>query len=148
MFDAQKAIETGVSRKYRDAIMGTWTADIKRSRFSGDAPQVHTRKYEPAGDGYKLSVEGLTAKGQRISWEYTASYDGKDYAVKGSSTVDTISLAQVDDRTTLGIFKKGGIVTAAYKRTISADQTLEIVTAGANDGAGRPYFDVTVYQKQ
>ena len=139
MLDVQRATETGGGRKYRDAIMGVWQADLKRSRFSGDAPQAHSRKYEPAGEGYKLSVEGLSAKGKRISWEYTANYDGKDYPVKGSPTVDTISLTQVDDRTTLGIFKKGGLPAACYKRTILPDQALEILTAGADDGSGSPY---------
>jgi hypothetical protein len=140
--------ETGASRQYAEAVMGTWKADLKASKFSpGPAPKSHTRRYEPSGDGYKLTVEAVDDAGNQSSWAYTANYDGKDYPVTGSPAVDTISLSKINDHHTLGIFKKGGVAIALYNRGISLDgKTLTITTAGTNEN-NNPYFDVTVYHK-
>lgn len=143
------AVETGLSVDYLKAIMGTWVMDSGRSRFSSTTvPQSITRKYEPEGNGYKLTFEQVTAEGVQDAWEYTAEYDGKDYPVSGTDEVDTIALSQVDELTTLGIFKKDGQEVALYKRGQDRDgQTMTITTAGVN-ADGDAYYDVTVYRKQ
>ena len=143
------AFETGLSVDYLKAIMGTWAMNSERSRFSAaTTPQSIIRKYEPEGNGYKLTFEQITAEGVQDAWEYTAEYDGKDYPVSGTDEVDTIALSQVDERTTLGVFKKDGQEVAVYKRGQSKDgQTMTITTAGVN-AKGDAYYDVTVYQRQ
>ena len=140
--------EIGATSGYQQAIMGTWTHDPHKSRFSpGPAPRSHIRTYEPVGKGYKLTVEGIDGEGHQISWHYTANYDGKDYPVTGSDEVDTIALRQFDDRFTLGIFKKEGREVGLYARSLSEDGTrLTITTSGVS--GGKPYYDVTVYHRQ
>lgn len=149
MPDATRAVETGATGAYGDSVMGTWEADVGSSSFSGPAPRSHTRTYEPVGAGYRLVVEGIASDGQQIAWEYTANYDGQDYPVTGAKEVDSIALSQVDDLTTLGVFKKDGKVVALYYRGMDAGgDKLTITTAGANSGGGEPYFDITEYRKR
>lgn len=141
--------EYGTSIDYLQAIMGTWVHDPDQSRFSSETPpQSITRKYEPSGSGYKLSFEQLSAQGVADTWEYTATYDGEDYPVTGTDEVDTIALYQVDERKTLGVFKKNGKEVGLYDRSVDrTGQTMTIITAGVNS-KNEAYFDVTVYQKQ
>jgi hypothetical protein len=140
--------EAGISTDYLRAIMGTWRLVPRASRFSSKIqPQDITRKYEPSGDGYTLRFEQISSAGIPDTWEYTANYDGKDYPVKGTDDVDTIALTQVDERTTLGVFKKDGQESALYKRTIASNgDELTITTAGINS-QGEAYYDVTVYER-
>ena len=43
------------------------------------------RTYAPAGDGEKLTARGIDSDGKSTLVQYTAKYDGRDYAITGSS---------------------------------------------------------------
>ena len=59
---------------------GKWKLNVAKSTLSaGSAPQVLIRTDEPAGDGVKVTYEGIDADGSRIAYLYTAHYDGKEY---------------------------------------------------------------------
>src|SRR5579862_9019360 len=131
-------------------LFGEWDQDVAKSTFSpGPAPTSSTRKYEQTGQGFKVTVDEVRG-GKQVSWNYTApAYDGKDYPVHGRPDVDTVASYQLDSQQTLGIFKKNGVEGGAYKREVSSDgKTLTVIAAGADDGTGKPYFDVTVYTKK
>jgi hypothetical protein len=54
-----------------------------------------------------------------VSW--TAKFDGKDYAVKVTSAIDSVALRKVDSRTVELSLKASGAVVRVNTMTISAD---------------------------
>src|SRR5689334_15001456 len=118
-----------------------WTLDNAKSRFSTDwSPETETRLYEETEDGYRLTVSG-THNGKPYKWGYTAKYDGKNHPVYGRSDVDAIEAYRVNDRITIGFFKKTGTDSPGgpYSRKISEDgKKLQVQTVGTRD-------DGTVY---
>lgn len=131
-----------------DPLFGvTWKLDKPASIFSlGTGPDNETRDYKEIPKGYSLSVKGTHA-GVPYTWSYTALYDGADHPVTGRSDVDAIAAYKVDDRVTLGIFKKNGQDVALYAQVVAQDNKgLRVLTSG-KDAKGAAYFDALTYSK-
>lgn len=124
-----------------------WTLDKGKSNFTAAFnPDSETRKYEEAPGGYKLTVTGVH-NGKPYTWGYTALYDGKDHPIHGRADADAIEAYRLNDRHTIGFFKKTGSVGPFYQRKLSADgKTLEVLMAGRNPD-GSAYYDVITYEK-
>ena len=132
----------------KDALYDTkWTLNKGSSIFStGWSPDTETRLYEEVPGGYKLTVSG-SHKGKPYSWNYTAKYDGKDHPVHGRPDANAIEAYKVNDRITIGFFKKNAVPAGPYARKLSEDgKTLTVQTVGRRDD-GSVYFDVVEYEK-
>lgn len=129
--------------------MGTWKLNVAKSKYSpGPAPKSLTVKFEPSGQGVKLTTEGVAADGARTATEYTANYDGKDYALKGSPLADTVSLKRVDTWTTLRTDKKNGQPVVNFKRVVAKDgKTFTVEITGKNP-KGEPFNNVLFFERQ
>ena len=130
-----------------DALFNVnWKLQPGVSIFSTEwKPDTETRVYEPVSDnGYKLTVSGIH-KGQPYEWGYTALYDGKDHPVYGRDDVDAIEAYRINEKITIGFFKKGGVLGGAYARKTDSDSLT--VQAGGRRVDGTPYYDVVVYKK-
>jgi hypothetical protein len=130
-----------------DGLFGVkWTLAKAKSHFSAEwSPDTETRLYEEVPGGYKLTVSG-EHKGKPYSWGYTALYDGQDHKVWGRPDADAIEAYRINDRITIGFFKKGGIPAGPYSRFLSADgKTLQVQTVGRTP-EGKVYFDVVEYE--
>jgi hypothetical protein len=126
---------------------GNWKLAPKRSKFTTSAwnPESEDRSYKAVRGGYELTVTGIR-NGEPYSWGYTAIYDGKDHPVQGRKDVDAIEAYKVNDRITIGFFKKKGKEVAAYKRHLSIDgKSLSVVASGVNTD-GSIYFDTIEYK--
>jgi hypothetical protein len=123
-----------------------WSLESSRSKFSvaGWNPAHETRLYEEVRGGYKLTVKG-TNQGTPYQWGYTALYDGKDHPVHGRPDIDSIEAYRVNDRITIGFFKKDGAEVAMYKRGLLSEKSLQVVASGL-DEKGAAYFDVVEYK--
>lgn len=132
-----------------DPLFGVnWDLNVGKSLFSTDwIPDTETRTYTPEGsNGYKLKVSGRH-KGQSYEWGYTAYYDGEDHAVYGRDDVDAIEAYRVNDKITIGFFKKGLVPAGPYARIVSEDgKSLQVQTVGHRPD-GTVYFDVIEYKK-
>ena len=83
-----------------DNWMGTWKLNVAKSKYSpGPAPKSNTAKYEASEGGMKGVQDGVGADGKPTHVEFTAKYDGKDYAYKGNPNIDTIAVKRIDDDT-------------------------------------------------
>jgi len=121
-----------------DSNLGTWTLNVAKSTYSpGPAPKSLTVKFEAAGDGIKSTANSVAADGSSTHTEYTASYDGKDYPLKGMKDADTVSLKQIDANSTERIDKKAGKVVRTYTRKLSADgKTMTVRITGTDEQGG------------
>jgi hypothetical protein len=97
-----------------DLLIGTWEMDPKSTK--SDERLI----IEPEAQGIRVSLGALG----HASPEFTAKFDGKDYALnpaKGYSTTSTVSLKQIDERTFVEYYKVSGYLVATAEYVLSAD---------------------------
>ncbi len=132
-----------------DPIVGTWTLNVAKSRFSpGPAPKSQTRTYTQSAQGTSLTFSGVAADGSQVSGQSTFNYDGKDYPISGSPDYDTLSLKRVNGSTAKATLKRGGKRVGTTTRTISAHGKVMTLATKAKDVKGSPYDNVMVFDKQ
>ncbi len=116
---------------------GTWKLNVAKSKYSpGPAPKSLTVKWEAAGQGVRLTSEGVTADGKPMSGGYTANYDGKDYPMVGSQWC----------RKSM-IVGEGGVV-QVLTRVMAKDGKSMTVTTKGTTPKGAPIHNVSVFEKQ
>lgn len=138
-----------LSAQAPDPRVGSWTLNVAKSKYSpGPGPKSQTLKVEAVGQGEKVTSESVTSDGTRVTQQYTANYDGKDYPITGSPVADTVSLRRIDSHTTERTDKRGGKVVQTLHRVVSKDgKTLTTTTKGTNP-QGQPVNNVAVFEKQ
>ncbi len=131
-----------------DARVGTWKLNAAKSKFdTGPAYKSRTVKVEAAGEGIKVSIDGVLADGKAESFSYTANYDGKDYPVTGNPAVDAIAFKKIDDNTIEGTTKRGGQVAANSSAVVAKNgKSMTVTPKGKNDKG--PFTNVFVYDRQ
>jgi hypothetical protein len=136
----------------RDPVLGTWKMNPAKSKFNpGPAPRSVVRTYVAAGDGVKVTVEGLDALDTRNKYEYTAKYDGNDYPITGTAVPgggDSIALTRIDALTVNEVLKKGGKPIYTATRTVSKDGKLLTFMSSGTNTSGKQTNNVTVYERQ
>ena len=105
-----------------DNFLGTWTLNVAKSKYDpGPAPKNQTTKLETVSDGIREIGDRVNADGSKTQWEWTAKFDGKDYAVKGDPDRHMVSLKKIDDNTIEVTNKKNGKVTNTMKIVVAKD---------------------------
>jgi len=138
-----------VSAQASDARIGTWKLNVAKSKYSpGPAPQSGTLKIEAAGQGEKVTTEGVNAAGTATGIQYTANYDGKDNPLTGSQNADKVSLKRIDARTIERTDKKGDKVVLTQTQVISPDGKTMTVTVKGTNAQGQAVENVVVWDKQ
>jgi len=132
-----------------DPTVGTWKLNTAKSKYRpGPEPTSATIKYEETADGIKRMGESVDADGNKTTFEYTAKYDGKDYPVTGSDTIDMIALKRINDRTTEATLKKSGKVVSTARRVVSKDGKMLTLTITGTNAKGQKMKNIAVYDKQ
>ena len=127
-----------------DPVVGTWTLNLAKSRFSpGPAPKEETRVYEAQGEGIKVTVRTVAADGHSTTVLISANYDGKDYPVTGSSAYDAIELKKITDQIAEATLMHAGRTVATARREISDDGRTMTITY-----TGQQISNKAVYEKQ
>ncbi len=138
-----------LSAQAADPLVGTWKLNVAKSTYSpGPAPKSLTAKIEAAGEGEKLTADGVRGDDTPIKVEYTAQYDGKDFPITGSPMADAVSLKRLDANTTERTDKKGVKVVQTLTRKVSSDGKTMTVTYKGTDAKGQPFNNVGVFEKQ
>jgi len=132
-----------------DPLIGTWQLNPAKSKFSpGPGPKGQLRIYARSGDAEKLTAKGVDAEGKPTLVQYTANYDGKDYAIHGSSGGDRISLQRVDAFTTVSSQKRAGKAVITTTRVVSSDGKTLKVTSKGTTAQGETIDTVMVFEKR
>lgn len=142
------AAATSVSAQTEGVGLGTWKLNIEKSKYSpGPAHKSFTVKFEAAGEGVKVTGEGIGADGKPFTNEYTANYDGKEVPYKGSATIDTVSMRRIDAYTTVRTDKKDGKVVQTLKRVVARDGKSFTATSKGTNAKGEAINNVLVWDK-
>jgi len=103
---------------------GTWKADVKKSKYEpGAAPKNETLRFEPVGDGFKLSLDAVNQQGPYHS-EATGKFDGVDVPVLATPARQaqfTYSFSRIDDRTWDIVIKVNGQRRIVVHNVVSED---------------------------
>jgi hypothetical protein len=134
---------------------GTWKLNVEESKFSpGPPPKSATLVIEAQGESVKTSYEEIEGDDSHVGFGYTATLDGKDYPLNGSSRPDllrgaeTVAVRRNGSHAFGAMFKKSGQVMMTDMISVSKDaKTLKRVVNGA-DAKGQPATLVTVWNKQ
>jgi hypothetical protein len=132
-----------------DPIVGTWTLNLEKSKFHGNAaPKSMTRTYIAGANGTDMKVTGVAADGSAISQSATFTYDGKDCALTGSPNYDSVALKKVNGSTVKGDLKKNGAVVGHVTRTISGGGKVLTLSSALKTPKGGTTHDVAVFDRQ
>jgi len=142
-------IATRPSAQASDPQLGTWVLNVAKSTFKpGPPPRSQTRKFEQTDRGIRYTSDGVDADGKPTHSEYLANFDGKDYALTGSTQADTIALKRMDPWTLEVTQKRAGKIVVTGTRTISKDGRTATVRNKGTDSSGRTLDVVMVFDKQ
>jgi hypothetical protein len=132
----------------QDLNIGTWKLNEAKSTLTPGAPKNTMVVYEAAGDGVKVTVDGVDADGKPRRNEWTGKFDGKDYPVKGDPIEEARSYTKIDDHT-LGLnIRRGGKLAASGRIVISPNGKSRTVTVRGRDASGKKFKSIAVYDKQ
>ena len=114
-----------------DPLAGTWVLNLERSTIAGPPPRSQTTRLEPAPGGIREIVERVNADGTTTRWDVTVTYDGRDHAVQGDPSRDTVAFTRVDARTFDVVNKKGGSVVSRMRIVVAQDGRSRTNASGA-----------------
>jgi hypothetical protein len=146
------AITTTVSAWGADNSLGTWKANIAKSKYTPAPWPVKslTVTREAAPGGVKVTNTGMRTDGSAINASYTAMYDGSSSEVIGEgSPYDSISVKQGDANTFTYEAKDSKTKYRASGRiVVSGDgKTMTTTVSGVNP-EGKPMTLKLVFDKQ
>ena len=133
-----------------DPIVGTWTLNSAKSKFTAAAPKSETRTYSQSADGLiSLTAKTIGADGQETNEVSSFRLDGKDYPFKaGDIDADSVSEKRISSHVTGWTLKKNGKVVETGRRTVSRDGRTLTMTERGTDAHGKKFTDVIVYEKE
>ena len=137
-----------------DAQTGNWKINVAKSHYKTATPPMSQMvAIAPQGkDGVKVTVVAINAKGEKLTVEYAAQYDGKEYprteTGAGAVAGQTVSLKRIDARTTERVTYLKGKKLGTEKWEISSDGKTRTVTQSGVGPDGKPVDNLLIYEPQ
>ena len=130
-------------------MLGTWTLDPAKSRFSpGPAPKSQTARLEAVDGGIRVVADRIESDGKATHFEWTAKFDGNDYPVTGDPGRDAVSVRKTDPYTLEITNKKAGKVTSMLRAVYAPDGKSRTETTTGTSPQGVKIENVAVWTKQ
>jgi hypothetical protein len=128
--------------------MGTWKLNEAKSKLAPGAPKNDKVVYEAEGIDFKVTTDGIDGAGNSTHSEWTGTFDGKDYPVKGDTNQDSRSYARKGIHELDFRVKKGTKITTTGRIVVSDDGKSRTVTSHGTDAQGKKYTSTAVYDQQ
>lgn len=142
------ALGVVVTAQAPDPAVGKWTLNVAKSKFSpGPAPKSMTATISATGATYKVVVEGASADGAKINWEYSAAFDGKPHPVKGNPDGDMVVAKRVNATSVDTSYTLKGKPSTNNSRVVSADGKTMTVTSTGTNAQGQKINNVQVFER-
>ena len=130
-------------------FVGIWKVDIANSKYEpGAAPKSETLRFEPVGDGFKVSLDGVNQQGPYHS-EAIGKFDGVDVPVVATparQAAFTYAFSRLDERTWEIVINVNGRRQLIVRNVVSEDgKTMRGVSTVTNGGQ---INQVVIYEKQ
>jgi hypothetical protein len=132
-----------------DPVVGTWKLNVARSTFTpGPGWQSQIRVYAAAPTGVSVAWTGIDANGETMRVNYTYAYDGRDYAMAGSASYDTLNAVRIDEWTVRSEEKRGGKTVGIAMRKVSRDGKVLTITDKGTNRKGQAFSQLLVFDRQ
>ncbi len=132
-----------------DPVMGSWKLNVARSTFTpGPGWQSQSRVYAATPAGVSVTWTGIDAHGQTMRVSYTYAYDGRDYAMAGSASYDTLNAVRIDAWTVRSEEKRDGKTVGIAVRTVSRDGKVLTITDKGTNRKGQAFSQLLVFDRQ
>jgi hypothetical protein len=128
---------------------GTWKVDVAKSKYEpGAAPRSEILRFEPVGDGFKVSLDGVNQQGPYHS-EAIGKFDGVDVPVVATparQATFTYAFSRIDERTWEIAIKVNGQRQLIVRNVVSEDgKTMRGVSTVTSRGQ---INQAVIYEKQ
>jgi hypothetical protein len=132
-------------------FVGTWKVDVAKSTYHpGPPPKSEILRFEPAGEGFKVSLDGVNVQGSFHS-EGTGKFDGVDVPVIATPPRQakfTYAFSRIDDHTWEIVIKVNRERRILVHNVVSGDgKTMRGVSTGVTN-QGQTTTEVVSYEKQ
>ena len=132
-----------------DPFAGTWTLNVAKSKYSpGPAPKMGTVTFSSSGGTVKAVIDGVAGTGDKMHWEYSAAFDGKDHPMTGNPDADSIMLKRMNAMSVQTTGKMKGKVMIVNVRTVSADGKTMTVTSTGTNAQGQKINNTQIFEKK
>jgi hypothetical protein len=132
-------------------FVGSWKVDVAKSRYQpGPGPKSETLRFEPVGEGFKVSLDGVNEQGPYHS-EGTGKFDGIDVPVVATPARQarfTYAFSRIDDHTWDIAIKVNGQRRILVHNVVSDDGKTMRGESTAVTNQGQITSQVVIYEKQ
>ena len=132
-------------------FVGTWKVDVAKSRYQANpGPKSEILRFEPVGEGFKVSLDGVNEQGPYHS-EGTGKFDGIDVAVVANPARQarfTYAFSRIDDHTWDIAIKVNGQRRILVHNVVSDDGKTMRGVSTAVTNQGQIASQVVIYEKQ
>jgi hypothetical protein len=132
-------------------FVGTWKVDVAKSRYqSNPGPKSEVLRFEPVGQGFKVSLDGVNEQGRYHS-EGTGKFDGIDVPVVATPARPanfTYAFSRIDDHTWDIVIKVNGERRILVRNVVSDDGKTMRGVSSAVTNQGQVTTQVVIYEKQ
>jgi len=132
-------------------FMGSWKVDVAKSRYQpGPGPKNEILRFEPVGEGFKVSLDGVNEQGPYHS-EGTGKFDGIDVPVVANPARQakfTYAFSRIDDHTWDIVIKVNGERRILVHNIVSDDGKTMRGVSTAVTNQGQITSQVVIYEKQ
>ena len=132
-------------------FMGSWKVDVAKSRYQpGPAPKSEILRFEPVGEGFKVSLDGVNEQGPYHS-EGTGKFDGIDVPVVATplrKASFTYAFSRIDDHAWDIVIKVNGERRILVHNIVSDDGKTMRGVSTAVTNQGQITSQVVIYEKQ
>ena len=131
-----------------DPIVGTWTLNVAKSKFtSGPAPKAGTRVYTEADGVYTLEQKITSSDGKEVPFKVQYR-EGQDETITNANGIDSIHATKVNANTWDFVLKSGGKEVGHVHRKVSADGKVLTVHNTGKQPSGATGSDTQVYDRK
>ena len=105
-------------------------------------------KVEADGQGQKVTVTGVNARGNPINNFFTQIFDGMPHPGNPNPDFDAVVNARIDAYTLVNSRTKVGKLVGTQTVTVSSDGKMLTATTVSIDTNGRPTNNIAIFDKQ
>jgi hypothetical protein len=132
-------------------FVGSWKVDVAKSTYQpGPAPKSEILRFEPVGEGFKVSLDGVNQQGPYHS-ESTGQFDGIDVPVVATPARQarfTYAFSRIDDHTWEIAIKVNGERRILVHNVVSDDGKTMRGVSTAVTNQGQIASQIVIYEKQ
>ena len=146
---AHSTVVAGQAQAPEDRILGTWTLNVGKSKYSpGPPPKTQRRTYIAHPEGVKTTIVTVFADGKSTNVEFVTDYNSIEHPVTGSAGSDMIRMKRINDETAEAVLSHAGMVIGVARRVIARDGRSMTITFEGKDSRGFVIKSVSVYDKE